>query len=333
MESRHKEARHGVNLGGWLILERWMTPSLFQGVDGDDEYSFMQSENAEERLRQHRDRFMTEEDWQWLANNKVDLVRLPVGYWVLQDDPPFINAAKYLDWAFAMAHKYHIEILLDLHALKGSQNGHVHSGRYGEVRWQQYWDKHLTTLEALVNRYKDAPALWGLEIINEPKVFGNYWALRRLYRAAYRKIQLMLPPKVYFIFQDGFAPPLFSGVIRNNRTPVPMMDTHFYLFAGKILSRLRPETYDAIRGWVYGSILRLTRRQQPVIVGEWSAVLPQPMFNRQPGSEHLAMVAATIRRQRKAYRHAHATFYWNYKTEGRGMYNYRSLVEDGYISS
>ena len=28
---------HGVNLGNWLVLEKWMNPSLFAGVDAEDE--------------------------------------------------------------------------------------------------------------------------------------------------------------------------------------------------------------------------------------------------------------------------------------------------------
>ena len=27
----------GVNLGGWLVLEKWMTPSLFEGLSATDE--------------------------------------------------------------------------------------------------------------------------------------------------------------------------------------------------------------------------------------------------------------------------------------------------------
>ena len=30
----------GVNLGGWLVLEKWMTPSLFEGLNATDETSF-----------------------------------------------------------------------------------------------------------------------------------------------------------------------------------------------------------------------------------------------------------------------------------------------------
>lgn len=30
----------GVNLGNWLVLEKWMNPSFFQGTDAEDETSF-----------------------------------------------------------------------------------------------------------------------------------------------------------------------------------------------------------------------------------------------------------------------------------------------------
>ena len=30
----------GVNLGGWLVLEKWMTPSLFDGTAAADETYF-----------------------------------------------------------------------------------------------------------------------------------------------------------------------------------------------------------------------------------------------------------------------------------------------------
>lgn len=29
---------NGVNLGNWLVLEKWMSPTLFYGTDAEDEY-------------------------------------------------------------------------------------------------------------------------------------------------------------------------------------------------------------------------------------------------------------------------------------------------------
>ena len=326
-----QQAIEGVNLGGWLLLERWMTPSVFEGTDAPDEFTLSQVPGIKERITQHRDSFMMEEDWQWLSTNGITHVRLPVGYWVLGDDTPYIGAAKYLDWAFRMAEQYDIKILLDLHGLKGSQNAEMHSGKIGRVDWKQFIGDHLNVLEKLAQRYKDSPALWAIEIINEPRVVGNYFALLGYYRWAYALLRKIVRPGTYIIFHDGFMPLLFSGALRSRKDFPVVLDTHFYGVLPGMLRNVSAQRYDAIRRSVFVPVIWLTQLTQPVIVGEWGSVLPQTFFNRIPGDQHLALLGQTITRQRLMYRHALATFYWNYKTEGRGMYNYRSLIEDDII--
>ena len=328
-----KQSFEGVNLGGWLLVERWMNPSLFDGTDAEDEYSLMKTKLGASRIEKHRKEFITEADWKWLSRHTITHVRLPIGYWALNDDTPYKNTLTYVDWAFRMAEKYDIQILLDLHALKGSQNGTMHSGKIGAVEWRRYEQDSLDTLKQLALRYRDSPSLWGIEIINEPKVIGNYFALVRYYRDAYAMLRKVLNKGTYTVFQDGFVPLLFSGVLWARKDHPVVMDTHFYLAFPKLLSGLSPKAYDRFRRVLYGGALLLTIWRQPVIVGEWSSVLPQEMFNRVPEAEHYEMLGATIMRQRKMYGHAMGRFYWNYKAEGEGMYNYRSLVETGTINT
>ena len=321
----------GVNLGGWLLVERWMTPSLFEGTDAEDEYSLSQLNGGADRLRRHHKTFITEADWQWLADHGITHVRLPIGYWALDGDAPYISVRKTLDWAFKMADLYGVKILLDVHALKGSQNGTIHSGRQGAVNWQAHIPDNLEALRNIARRYRDQPALWGIEIINEPKVLGNYFALLRYYRQAYHMLRKELRAGTYTVFQDGFVPPLFAGALWPRKDYPVIMDTHFYLLPTQFLHKASPKKYDGLRTALYSFLLVTARIRQPVIVGEWSSILPQPQFNAVPHSQHMQLLAGTIIRQRKAYRSALATFYWNYKTEGSGMYNYRSLVDDEVI--
>ena len=70
----------GVNLGGWLVLERWMTPGLFKGTEARDEYDFMKTPGAQEKLKKHHKEFIKEEDFQWMQGNGVNAVRIPIGY-------------------------------------------------------------------------------------------------------------------------------------------------------------------------------------------------------------------------------------------------------------
>ncbi|KAG6900511.1 hypothetical protein C0993_009464 [Termitomyces sp. T159_Od127] len=63
----------GVNLGGWLVLEPWITPSIFDNT-GDsriiDEYTFGQYQDhakALSTLQAHWDSWITESDFQAIA--------------------------------------------------------------------------------------------------------------------------------------------------------------------------------------------------------------------------------------------------------------------------
>src|SRR5580704_11078016 len=81
----------GVNLGGWLVLERWITPTLYSGVDAEDEYTLCQKlgqQKAAARLQKHREEWITPDDFRWLASRGINAVRLPVGYAVLEENAP-----------------------------------------------------------------------------------------------------------------------------------------------------------------------------------------------------------------------------------------------------
>jgi glucan 1,3-beta-glucosidase len=70
----------GVNLGGWLVLEKWMTPSLFAGLAATDETTWCveQGPAAAPRLRAHWDSFITQDDLFWLAGVGINAVRIPL---------------------------------------------------------------------------------------------------------------------------------------------------------------------------------------------------------------------------------------------------------------
>ena len=56
----------GVNLGNWLVLERWMNPAMFADTEALDEYHLprMLPEAAyRERIRTHRNEYITERDF------------------------------------------------------------------------------------------------------------------------------------------------------------------------------------------------------------------------------------------------------------------------------
>ncbi|RYY70722.1 hypothetical protein EON63_22310 [archaeon] len=134
----------GTSLGGWLVLEPWITPSLFyqflglSRVYGNnaykhiaiDSYTFctaLSKEEANRQLRIHWKSWVTEEEISMLANLGIDTVRIPIADWMYMPYEPFIGcwdgALEELDRVLDLCEKYHLKVLLDLHALRFSQVG------------------------------------------------------------------------------------------------------------------------------------------------------------------------------------------------------------------
>lgn len=324
----------GVNLGGWLILERWMTPSLFAGMGADDEYGFMQAPGAAEKIERHRKTFITEADFKWLQQNGINAVRIPVGYWLFEGDEPYTPTVKYLDWAMKMANKYHLKVLIDLHGLKGSQNGKDHSGQIGKSLWHRhtsYREETITILEKIAERYYDSPALWGIQLINEPKYGWFQWKLRHFYHEAYKRLSAAARPGTVIVFHDGFTPRLMSGAIGGRPTHPVMMDVHWYHF-GSVSYVWRSLTRYLNVVKARPRLLKKLQAVQPVIIGEWSLVLAGEKLQGKTHEEKNALQKQHGEVQLAAYESAAGWFYWNYKTESRGMWHFRSLIEDKIIS-
>ena len=323
----------GVNLGGWLVLEKWMTPSLFADTDAIDEYTFMQTARARGKIEHHRKTFISEDDFVWLANNGVNAVRIPVGYWIFDGDGPYMPGISYLDWAVEMAEKYSIRVLIDLHGAKGSQNGRDHSGRAGKSNWHKnasYREETIQILERLARRYHDKPTVWGIELLNEPKSATTQWKLRRFYRQAYGHLTKVARPGTRIVFHDAFTPRLLTGAIKPVADFPVVMDIHWYQFASIVQRFVSLETYFAKLKRRPKLIDRL-QRKQPVIIGEWSVVLSGEVLNNRSKKEEDEAFRAHGKLQLDTYKNTAGWFYWTYKTEGRGIWHFRSLVEDGVI--
>ncbi len=326
------EPLRGVNLGGWLLLEPWMTPSLFEGLEAVDEYTFMASPDARARLRRHHETFVTEEDFGWLREHGIDLVRLPVGHWVLHPDPPYLEAPDIVDQAMEWAHQYGIGVLLDLHGVSGSQNGRDHSGKVGPREWyrqRSHRDHTHRALAELALRYRDHPALWGLELVNEPMDW-RVWNLWEFHRAAYRQLSYLLKPGTRIVFHDGYVPWLFRGTVRSRGDVPVVMDTHLYqcFFPWDLRRGFAAQLEKARRRQ---RLVRWLSRKHPVVVGEWSAGLGAKALSSDGPDARRAQQAAFVAAQLEGYRESVAWFFWSYKGEREDGWNFRHLVESGVL--
>lgn len=116
---------HGVNLGGWFVLEPWITPSIFAewATNGNvrDEYTYTQAlgpDEAHKRLSIHWNSWITQDDFAQIARAGLNHVRIPIGYWAiisLPGDPYVRGQLDVLDRAIGWARDAGLRVMLDLH--------------------------------------------------------------------------------------------------------------------------------------------------------------------------------------------------------------------------
>ena len=177
----------GVNLGNWLMMEMWMLDSgdnpVGEGIEDQCSLENTLSERfgAEEKerlLNVYRDNYITERDWDLMAEAGFNLIRLPFPYQLLEDvnNPMTLRADawKYLDYAVEQAKARNMWVVLDLHGAAGAQGWEHHSGCAG---MNEYWDgenapdnqaRTSWLWKQIAEHYKDEPAIAGYGVLNEP---------------------------------------------------------------------------------------------------------------------------------------------------------------------
>lgn len=161
-----EERVRGVSLGGWLLLEPFITPGLFDRANALLEARY--SRSAAERPRgceriidqwslhaclghnaslqlvaPHWSSFVQRDDLRTLRDAGINVIRVPVPYWLVDIDAdagePWCGLSemqlafrRVLGWAVELG----LKVFVDLHGAPGSQNGFDNSGQHGATRWQ-----------------------------------------------------------------------------------------------------------------------------------------------------------------------------------------------------
>lgn len=180
----------GVNLGGWLSIEPFITPSLFNTYQSNqgivDEWTLTKElgpSKAAQVIEKHYSQFIKEQDFADVQAAGFDHVRIPYSYWAITTYPgdPYVPKIswRYLLRGIEYARKHGLRVNLDLHGLPGSQNGWNHSGRQGTINWLNGTDGSLNAQRSLdlhtqistffaQPRYENVITIYGL--VNEPKM-------------------------------------------------------------------------------------------------------------------------------------------------------------------
>jgi glucan 1,3-beta-glucosidase len=354
----------GVNLGGWLVLEKWMTPSLFEGLQATDETSYCveMGARAEISLRHHWNTFITREDFAWLAATGINAVRIPIGHWLFGpnypyhraygDSPyPFVQGGiAILDNAFDWAEYSGLRIVLDLHAAPGCQNGFDNGGIKDVCEWHTqaiYIEHSLSVLERLAERYHGRKALYAIEVLNEPRWDIDTVLLKDYYMEAYQRIRKHCRAEdVAVVFHDGFQSytkyaefllaPVFHNVVfdihRYQCFDRADLDMDIYGHIQKAVIHWKNEADEINRDFGV-----------PTYVGEWSLGLDlkvvslwaegpfnhalETLDNFQQAVALRAYAAAQI----LTFERYDGWFFWSYKTETTPAWCFRDCVTRGWL--
>lgn len=286
-----KQKVNGINLGGWLVTEPFISPSLYEKASKDgteantpvDEYNFCESlgfVEAYSRLKAHWETWITEEDIIKIKNYGFNAVRLPIGYWAfarLPNDPYVFGQEEYLQKTIVWCRIHGLKMWIDLHGIPGSQNGFDNSGRRDVYEWMQAGEQNynlgIHVLKYIYDKYggsEYSDVIIGYENLNEP--LHNRYEIPKILQfdqITYR--MLRAKTNNYFVYHDAFLNPFYWQTEMNEPQ-----------YINTILDHHRYEVFDtnqlkeSVDGHITSSknlvnmFLQIPKIQ---IVGEWSAAL------------------------------------------------------------
>lgn len=214
----------GINLGGWLVLEPFITPKIFeQNASIIDEYhlcKFLGPEEAKRQLKEHYETFITEADFKKIAEMGFNHVRIPTGHWALHvtPDEPYVayESWQYLLKGIQWARKYGLRVMVELHTAPGSQNGWNHSGKAGVIGFlngtqgEENADRTIQIATEMI-RFFDKPE-WAnvvpiFGVLNEPAMMQiPEVKVKGWYAKSYNAIRKLLGPArgPFLTYHDGF---------------------------------------------------------------------------------------------------------------------------------
>jgi len=301
-ESGEKVFLRGVNLGGWLNMENFITG--YPGAESTLRAAVREA-LGEERYQAFfgslLDAFVTEGDFRFLREIGVTVVRVPFNYRHFEDDiaPGQYRPEgfHYLDRVIALGKQYGIHVILDFHAAPGWQNPDWHSDNpHGVALLWEHRDFQRRALNLwlhIAERYKDEPAVAGYNLLNEPTA-PTIGHLNRLYREWIPAIRQVDRRHIFFIDGnnysrdfEGMEPPADDNVvICSHNYTIP---TH--------RARTYPGRVDGVwadRAYMEQEFRRVNRwileRNLPCLVGEFGALFDGGAAS--PTNADLARLAA-----------------------------------------
>ncbi|MFO1489658.1 MAG: cellulase family glycosylhydrolase [Kiritimatiellia bacterium] len=203
----------GVNLGGWLLHEPWMSPMDKSGLLDDHSSREILDRRFGREVRDsliaaYQDAYITTWDLDLIAAAGFNVIRLPFWYRTLQEEDGTWrpDAFARMDWLVDNAWARGIYTVLDLHGAPGGQSDGEATGR---VRRKDktglvpdFWDNEaqlrrtVGIWERVAAHYKGNPAVAAYDLINEPMGAPGREKIWEAYHRLYTAVRAVDPDHV-----------------------------------------------------------------------------------------------------------------------------------------
>lgn len=204
----------GLGIGSWLNMEHFMigVPTPDNQIREAVKQKFG-SENADQFFDSFIRNFVTEQDFAFLKECGVNVVRVPFNYRLFIDDQnPDVWKKEgdiYFDYLMDLCERYQIYLLPDLHTVPGGQNPDWHSDNNTGI--PQFWhykvfrDQIVRLWAHIAKRYAECEYLLGYDVLNEPYLIDAPDVLTDFYQDVTKAIRTVDQNHIIFLEGDHFA--------------------------------------------------------------------------------------------------------------------------------
>ncbi|MCX5725607.1 MAG: cellulase family glycosylhydrolase [Candidatus Saganbacteria bacterium] len=279
VDSKGKKVRlRGIALGGWLMMEGYMLGGMNvpEHVFKANLAKIYGKAFVERFSRKFRSSFISPHDFVKIKKLGFNCVRLPLNYRLLEEP----DGLQYLKNVVRDLAKNKLYVILDMHAVPGSQNKDWHSDSAGKAlfwRSKKHRAKYIALWKKLAITFKNEKWIAGYDIMNEA-VTKKVKLLQKIYQQAVDTIRSAGDRHIIFLEGNNYATDIdfLSGIKGENLA----ISIHFYQpfqFTFNLLPDARYPGKVAGREWNKIEIRKIFRKYSdlakklgmPVFVGEF----------------------------------------------------------------
>lgn len=340
----------GVNIGGFLVPEFWITPSLISHLPSPKPSDYLQlcqqlgPEQTLRLMRRHWETWVTESDVKRLADAGITHLRIPLGHWEFVDtDEGYVRGGlPYFKRLVYWAHQHNLKVIPDMHTAPGSQNGFDNSGSTLGINWTKdprYLEWSKRALQMLLKYLASDPLMLAtvdaIDLLNEPFIdsldFQRLWDYDTGGHILTQSLQRQ--PPVISIIDRGFKE--FSWWQEqwpqdwNQHRMDAWLDAHLYHVFDRNLDNWPLENHLRLV-FQNGRNLQTNATRFPILVGEWSLALPQMALRGRENEARRRFAEAQL----DAYEKGGAGWvFWCFKTEESPEWSFLESLDRSWMPS